>query len=469
MASDADERAIWARFPTAAGATLLLWFILLVFGGGCLAWYYSSINYFPRIAWEESLSYLAVLSIIGGGLAVAFGLLAFLPGVIWSEVLLADCKLGDSLRYVQANGDKEPCLIKIFKIVGIPFAVFTFVIHLCIGVATVVTSGSDWIIGVGALLSLSLATYLFVRRVTRALDEQKLNQIASPFPIETLCLLTGPDTATKAPDTQVREPATSWFHSSMAKYVAAFMTSAALGLVALLMIENLLGADAFEREIVMWVMCASVVVVANVFVAGLYWSRRRAAAALVAALATLGLLVVGEWYEGSSSLLHRVMESYGMGEGTRYVLVVTKEGRSLLEAQGVHAEGHEGEPGRVRNVAVLSRLGDEFLFRCGGLKISLPGEMVVSWSAGTLLSNLDLMALAKAGRPSAILVRRIQDAALVEFDLSKGGLEKLRRQGVLQDVVDEMLRRESCDSCSAGGFAGCVGARRPMAVPGYAE
>jgi hypothetical protein len=59
-----DEGSTLARLPSAAAWTLLLWFILLVFGGGCLASYYSRIGYFPRIAWEESLSYLGVLSIV---------------------------------------------------------------------------------------------------------------------------------------------------------------------------------------------------------------------------------------------------------------------------------------------------------------------------------------------------------------------------------------------------------------------
>src|SRR5579863_5757913 len=133
MVLEKTEKPVEQRLPTAAGATVVLWLILLAFGGGCLAWYYRSISYFPKIAWQESLSYLAVLSIIGGGLVVAFGLLAFLPGVVWSEVLLSDCKLGPSLRYTRADGEVEPCILRISRVIGMPFAIFILLLHICFG------------------------------------------------------------------------------------------------------------------------------------------------------------------------------------------------------------------------------------------------------------------------------------------------------------------------------------------------
>jgi hypothetical protein len=127
--------------------------------------------------------------------------------------------------------------------------------------------------------------------------------------------------------------------------------------------------------------CAAVTGLTNIFVAMLF-GKRRSAAILVAGLATILLLVVGEWVEGPASLLHKVMKSYGVGEGTRYSLIVTKEGGDLLAAQGLPVEvGTKGGLAKISNIAILSRLGESFYLCIGQDKVSLPKRMVVSWAA----------------------------------------------------------------------------------------
>jgi len=166
----------------------------------------------------------------------------------------------------------------------------------------------------------------------------------------------------------------------MAKYVAAFVISAVLSLVALLILEHHLTTDYALSAVAMWLICPVVVVFANVVVS-MRFASKRGSAVLVGAFATLLLLVLGECLEEKNSLLNRVMQSYGVGERTRYVVVVTPEGRELLEAQGVPAESVSGGRGRISDAAILSRLGEEFLLCAHDRKVSLPRLAVLSWSA----------------------------------------------------------------------------------------
>jgi hypothetical protein len=391
MASLKNQETMGLRLPTAAGATLALWFILLAFGGGCLAWYYSSIEYFPDIAWEEALSFLGVLSIIGGSLVVAFCLLAFLPGVIWSEVLLADCQLRGPLRYRRADGKEEPCFVSIATIIGFPFALFILAYHFliafhCKGSETP-SSRSIATIGLEILEVLLIATIIFMLLLKRALEKWRekhaaeiqltrrrpsTHRSASLHPTEA-CLSGPSQTSAMTDDPQ---------ESSNAKYAVAFGGSALLSLTALMILEPLLGFNCRElRTIALAFLCAGVTVFANIIVAMLFGTWRLAAI-LVAGLATILLLVVGEWVEGPTSLLHKVMKSYGVGEGTRYVLIVTKEGGDLLAEQGLPVEvGGKRGLVKISDIAILSRLGENFLVCKGREKVSLRKWMVVSWAA----------------------------------------------------------------------------------------
>ena len=387
MAPSENQETIEPYSPSAAGATLVLWFILLAFGGGCLAWYYSSIRYFPDILWEEALSFLGVLSIIGGSLTVTFSLLAFLPGVIWSEVLLSDCQLRGPLRYERAHDDLEPCLVSMWWIIGKPFAIFILFIHMFIFLA--VALPGYWglvIMALGTLLLLVLATMLFMWKVRKALEKwgeihcRETRQV-DPRQHDPS---TVPDSFQESSSALLRASVATSDprQSSEAKYRAAFVASALLSLAALMILERVFGLDYRDpRAYGLALFCVAVVVGANIFVASLFETRRLMAIA-VAGLATILLLVVGEWVEGPASLLHKVMRSYGVGESTHYDLIVNEDGGELLAAQGLYVQlGAKGKWGKIRNVAILSRLGDNFFLCSHHRRVSLRRSMVVSWSA----------------------------------------------------------------------------------------
>jgi hypothetical protein len=413
MASSKSQETNGLRLPAAAGATLALWFILLAFGGGCLAWYYSSIEYIPDIAWEEALSYLGVLSIIGGSLTVAFSLLAFLPGVIWSEVLLADCQLRGPLHYVRADGKEEPCFVSMATIIGSPFALFILAYHLLIAFpykSSAMPSGRGIAtMAIEIIGALGLATAIFYVLVNRAVNNWRTQPGAVTQPTQRRC---SPRRSAALHSTVACH---SWRpsrasvmtndprQSSNTKYAVAFGGSALLSLTALMILEPLLGFDCrIPRAIALAFFCAAVTVLANIIVAMLFRTWRLAAI-LVAGLATILLLVVGECVEGPASLLHKVMKSYGVGEGTHYVLIVNQEGSALLAEEGlpVDVAGKDGL-GKIRNIAVLSRLGENFLVCRGQERVSLPKWMVLSWTA-LASDNLQVCnlrpALSEAGAP----------------------------------------------------------------------
>jgi hypothetical protein len=381
MASSKDQETTGVGLPTAAGATLALWFILLAFGGGCLAWYNSSIRYFPDIAWEEALSFLGVLSIIGGSLTVVFSLLAFLPGAMWSEMLIEDCQLRCPLHYRRTDDKLEPCLLSIAWIIGVPFAFFILSMHILLAFAGTLMRV------LGTLLFLLLATMLFMWQISKALKkwseihagevppvrQRNHDNHSAPSPLteKDSCEGMRASSVTKNP-----------LQSSKAKYIVAFVASDLLGLAALLILERLFGVDYSQpRAFGLALFCAAVVVAANIFVSSLFGTRRLVAI-VAAGLATILLLVVAEWIRGPASVLQKVMESYGVGESTRYALIVTKEGSELLAAQGLQVEvGDEGKWGRLRDIAILSRLGDNFFLCSHRKRVSLPRWMVLSWSA----------------------------------------------------------------------------------------
>lgn len=348
-----DESSTPARLTNPAAWTVILWFILLVFGGGCLASYFAGIGYFPRIAWEESLSYLGVLSIIGGSIVLAFGLLAFLPGVVWCEVLVKDCHLAPCLHYRRADETKALCVWKLSKVVGIPFGVLVVLMHIAAGVDISATDHpSYWVAGTMAP-ALALSVWIFHDTVSRAM----------------LC-------EAKAWTITMSE---SDHFSSWTRLMVAFAASAVPSIIALLILEQKLISCHDGRMILMLSICSVVVVAANIVVA-MSFATRRVWAVLAAAVATVFLLVVGERLDGKASLLTRIMQSYGVGAGTTYSLVVTSEGYNLLKVQNVDVEDVSGGLGRIDNAAILSRLGNEFFFRKGTRSIRLPAEMVKSWS-----------------------------------------------------------------------------------------
>jgi hypothetical protein len=108
-------------------ASLAVWLILFVFGGGLLALYYAGIGYFPEVTWQDALTYMALMTIIGGSLLVAYSFLLFVPGVIWSEFLIHDKQLYEVL--MMGAREWEPCVVSVTKRILFPFAVFMAFCH----------------------------------------------------------------------------------------------------------------------------------------------------------------------------------------------------------------------------------------------------------------------------------------------------------------------------------------------------
>ena len=135
---------------------LLIWLVLIAFGGGLLAMYYATVGYFPDIKWDESLTYLAVLSILGGCIALAYTLLLFLPGVIWSEFLIFDKELRHSLCFI-GNDGHEPCTFSILRRLGVPFAIFMISTHFFI-----VFGEAPFLIG-SAVVLVGILVFLWLR------------------------------------------------------------------------------------------------------------------------------------------------------------------------------------------------------------------------------------------------------------------------------------------------------------------
>jgi hypothetical protein len=538
MATEGEKSAIGLRLPTAAGVSLGLWFILLAFGGACLAWYYSSIHYFPTFAWQESVTYLAVLSIVGGALVLSFGLLAFMPGMVWSEVLLSDRRLKDTALLYQPTSNqkepglnqKEPCLRTVSWTIGWPFAFFMFTYHFL--VISVSSLGSAWRITTtwaGAVFLISAATSLFVDQVndilakrwtlpakprpsTERFTRESLRSKAA-FASSTLfgvvafrilyesiegrnysraMVIAGADlliaaliaalffvqqvkyilgkrwflSAKPTPPTEPGPPHES-LRSSMYKYEAAFAGSMLFGVAALGIIDELIVAhDQSLGSIVMGFVCTAIVVAANILVSMIYGTRRLAAV-MVAAFAALLILAAGEGVEANDSVLHKIMGSYGLGESNRYVLIVNSDGRRQLEAQSVGVEP-AGSLGRLRDVAILSRLGETYFFSWCGQKVALQKPVVASWSSE--LTNDDILRWKRGGLEDDDIIHGIKQAAGVDFSMTKKDTEKLKDNGISDTVISKMKERESasprCDrrinSRVSAGLPGWEGAEEQM-------
>jgi hypothetical protein len=131
----------------------------------------------------------------------------------------------------------------------------------------------------------------------------------------------------------------------------------------------------------MLLVCTLVMVVANLLVAVQY-RRQPGRAAVTAILAAGVLLACGEIKSiagDEEALSSRLMGRFGFG-GARVILIVKDEARGILEGHGVK---YEVKPDAVtiREARILSRLGKEYFVEAEGRRLSIPRELVLSWSA----------------------------------------------------------------------------------------
>jgi hypothetical protein len=134
-------------------ASIALWLIFFVFGGGLLALYYAGISYFPEVSWQDALTFMALMTIIGGSLLLAYSFLLFVPGAIWSEFLICDGQLNKVLT--MAARPLEPCVWTISKQILFPFAIFMAFCHFLL-----YEGGSPRLVPWGAAASLAAVSGL---------------------------------------------------------------------------------------------------------------------------------------------------------------------------------------------------------------------------------------------------------------------------------------------------------------------
>ena len=338
------EQVEWSGLLSANGS-VVVWLVFLGFGGTLLSLYYANIHYFPELEWKESLTYLAALSLLGGSIAILYGLLLYVPGIMWSEFLIHDSELEERLCY--PGRGHEPCYWSVGKHLGLPFLGFMAVMH-------VAALFGFW---VTALSAFGLLTFLSGYLWKRFRDHLKNKR----------------HWVTQAQERQ---------KTLLLKYVAAFDLSAVASLISVLLLYRLVQAEADAEKVwPMLLICTVVVTTANLFVAVQHRDRPWRSV-MTAILFALTLLACGEIVaEGEAAVSTRLMEKFGVGERVRYTLVLSPQGRQVLEnLKIIPPADPPGGVAVVERACILSRLGKEYYVEVGGRRVALSREQVLSWS-----------------------------------------------------------------------------------------
>ncbi|HLW80195.1 MAG TPA: hypothetical protein VKU44_11420, partial [Terriglobia bacterium] len=339
-------------------ATLLLWLFMFAFGGGGLARYYSRIGYFPEIDWHQALSYLAALGITGGWIILVFGVLLFVPGYIWCEFLIFDPAIQSLLCFVK-GGRPEPCVLTSGRYVTGPFLIIIILWHGILLMSTRdVRPGSidgplgahPWLAIAGIMPLLVAASVHMWRGLHKHLERSGLSDIDQK--------------------------------SKLTKYVFSFNVSVLLGLFGLAVISWILRA---EDDLWLMALCSLVVVASNLLVA-MQFRVGITRAMFTTAIAATILLVAGEINPGQRlTLVDRVMEGYGFTRQKTSTLVLAEEACKFLQGL-IKVEPLNEKFCAVSKVAILSRLGVDFFVDVQGQRISIPKDLVESWSVPSLTS-----------------------------------------------------------------------------------
>jgi len=420
-------------------ASLALWLILFVLGGGLLTLYYAGIGYFPVVAWQDALTFMALMTIIGGSLLVAYSFLLFVPGAIWSEFLIFDKQLHKVLMMGARRW--EPCVWSVTKQILFPFAVFMAFCHFLL-----YENGPPGFVAVGALASLVASSALLVQDLREGLERvarrmaagqasplgavpdtstlrwHRASFVASHTPLflafiaraaayryrpvdALLWVFAGLPLASvlglvvddkirsrrrrRTPESAARISTPDRF-SLLCRSVLAFGSAALLSLMALWFFHRIYkGGNAGTRSLVPWellVLCTLVVIATNLAVSVLFHFHRRQAL-FASFLASLLLLGAGQLLgtRAESTLPAKIMEKFGFGAQSA-TLVLTERGGRLLCQHRIPVQFEEqaetGPFARSTGITMLSRLGSEYLIRYERQQrtLALPKEEVVSWS-----------------------------------------------------------------------------------------
>ena len=347
-----------------------VWLVLLVLGGGLLAVYYRKISYLPDIQWQDSLIYLAIASFIGITFGVLEVLAIFLPGYIWAEELVCDVRLRSYFCLGEPD-THEPCVSKIAKLLGIPFAICLIVFHLALlgGLATYII--------ISAILIFASMGYIWLRLVkfpppitVRELVSKSFELFWSKVAKRTRA---NPDSNTpaKRDESELVNPQRS------GKYMLWFGLSVTLNFLALLFIYLLAGWESKWKYMKLSLICTTTVLVSNHIVAA-RWAQNRRTAVLVSIIATLLLLVFTDQYV---SLTGKIMAGYGIGSGHHYELVLTQEGADMVDKLSLSEhECEKAAQNRLHNIEILSGIGRDYYVQCGKIKFTIPKTMVLARS-----------------------------------------------------------------------------------------
>jgi len=343
---------------------VLAWLVLFGLGGGLLSMYYASVGYFPHVKWEESFSFLGLMAILGSFFVVLYAALLYVPGRIWCKFLISDYYLNEALSY---KADRErPCLEAILRVLGLPFVVYSAILHAFLLAAVVLGLSRDLygFLFLAGLLGLFIPTIHFYR----SLDKK---------------MLTGCARSLSRGDFNKHRLTLSgfFFFSLLSSFIAVWVINKTS-------ISKVVGGavefGVVQDYIILAFVCTSMVLFVNVFVAITHSSEPRAALG-VAALGGFVLLICGDLlvHSPEARFSARTLSRYGVGYSSSATLLVQEKACQLLKSEGVIGDlpCATAAPTKIEGVAILSRLGSEYFLCYNHRNFTLTKEDVLSWSA----------------------------------------------------------------------------------------
>lgn len=358
----------------------VVWLIFFAIGGGILALYYARIGYLPDIEWKAALVYLFIGSIVGSVIGLLLTMSLYLPGVIWSETLIYDPGLNFSYRVPGTDEPgKEPvtelCIRSIVGYLGIPFLLVLLLSHIAL-----FAGKYYWVFAVILLGS----TFLVMRFL---LENKLINKVSSSQltqPSSYVCVYVENDwshVTRKLKDVITRKGdraktvTTVDLHTF--KLSSWFTLSVFLNQISMYLIYRLSGSPAKKSTfVILTLLCTSGVWIAAHVVALRHRSNARQA--VVASLVIAGLLLFSA--DKFSSLSTKLMNHYGIGEDQQVTLLLTDNGKSIVEALELPKSTACALP-KMCNVEIFSKVGNEYFLSVSGKTFTLPKKDVIAIQA----------------------------------------------------------------------------------------
>ena len=318
-----------------ANMSLAVWLIFLAIGGGLLARYYVKIGYLPEMEWNAALVYLFVCSVWGSVIGLVLTMSLYLPGVIWCDIIIFEKTLDNHLTYYAQYDDpsgkqpirKEPCIKSIMYYLGLLFLGAIAISH------PFLLTKFYWV----TAAAISVLTFFVMRRIFRS-------------------VLPTPDKTTTR---------------QIFKYSSWFTLSVILNQISMYVFYILANrlTNRYEFLVLAGMCVSSVWISTHVVAAGhRHYPRQTLVFALVAAVV---LVAIGDRF---NHLSMNLMNSYGIGDDIVYNLLVDEKGSKILEDLNVAKCGTR----KLKNVNILSKVGEHYFVRAGGQRFTLPKSHVES-------------------------------------------------------------------------------------------